>query len=126
MTTELLRLAELCEQAVFPCVTEADAEVLVAIKSGICRLVLGREYDAYSPDYTASLDAAMTLVPEWPNHGGYRLTRDDEFTPPYRAEIWEHPDAEPGDGWHRGRASTLALALCAASLRARSQESNHG
>ena len=65
-----------------------------------------------APAYTRSLDAAMQLVPEgWASIHG-----------------WDYPDErchravfmdEDGDLLFRGAAATPALALCAASLRAR-------
>jgi hypothetical protein len=69
-----------------------------------------------APLYTASIDAAMTLVPE-----GYRVTSLAETVvecdQPWRAILWErrqNPKRRPfGDG------ATAALALCAAALRAR-------
>lgn len=66
--------------------------------------------DFYRHDPTASIDAALTLVPEG-----------------WRADLYEYDD----DQWHAGlripglevgtedRARTLALALCIASLKAR-------
>ena len=76
----------------------------------------------HAPRYTASLDAAMTLVPEgcgwltgWgqtrPDEpmGGARITRNARFVG-YR---------ENYDEIAVGEAATPALALCAAALRAR-------
>lgn len=66
------------------------------------------------PTYTASIDAALQLVPE-----GWRYSvagpNDAE------ASVWP-ADGEPGG--LRAFASTPAQALCAAALRARAQEQN--
>jgi len=61
--------------------------------------------EEYIPRYTTSIDAAVTLVPE-----GMAWTAgcEPDFTP--FARLWEHDLV-----W----ASTPALALCAAALRAR-------
>lgn len=56
------------------------------------------------PHYTASLAAAMTLVPEGWDHG---------YTA--NGQCWTHKEASTV----HGDAATPALALCAAALRAR-------
>lgn len=95
-------LAERIEQAEGP---GRDLDREIAIASG--RVPLGFEHDERWPTYTASLDAAMTLVPE--------------------CEGWvidgrSYPEAEicclNGD-IVGAAAATPALALCAAALRAR-------
>lgn len=61
--------------------------------------------DANAPRYTASLDAAMTLVPE----GAYWAVK-------------HYPNAKCAAdvfGTRQGYAATPAVALCAAALRAR-------
>lgn len=60
------------------------------------------------PRYTASIDAAMTLVPE--GHDWLFNTRG------VYSHVWE--PKEVGDGYWQARAATPALALCAAALRA--------
>jgi hypothetical protein len=110
--TDLLKLAERCEQASGP-----DLD----LSHDIARALVGHSGYKYQP-YTASLDAAMTLVPEgWQ---GDRLS------------WWAGCEAScvliethlVGDEWVReagwlgrveGEAATPALALCAAALRAR-------
>lgn len=64
------------------------------------------------PHYTASLDAAMTLVPDGWNWGVWMRHDWRE----QNAQVW-HP-ARDASTLH-GYAATPALALCAASLRAR-------
>jgi len=66
--------------------------------------------------YTSSLDAAMTLVPE-----GWKALMDFRASPGV-VDLY-HPDYDPND-WLllpvvQGAAATPALALTAASLRAR-------
>jgi len=69
--------------------------------------------DALIPCFTASLDAAITLVPE-----GFEWMADNFDGPPGRrcsANVMRKEiDA-------RGEAATPALALCAAALKARAQ-----
>ena len=65
------------------------------------------------PAFTTSIDAALTLVPE-----GWRWDIgpwDDQI----RAEIWNHTEDETKEQYC-GFASTPALALCIAALKARS------
>jgi hypothetical protein len=78
-------------------------------------------FDEYvSPHYTASLDAAMTLVPEgWETSiyiGGENANVQME-TPAMRDEWFDE-----GGGPIDGTAPTPALALCAAALRAREED----
>ena len=70
------------------------------------------------PPFTASLDAAMTLVPEgWSGLLGFRGTHD------YIEERGHaHIQTIVGEKEAYAEASTPALALCAAALRARLQE----
>lgn len=83
----------------------------------ICRNPEDRCYNEYPewwPNYTTSLDAAVTLVPEgylwrvWNLPGGT-----------FRAEVGEDMEAMEAGGWIRD-AAMPALALSAASLKARS------
>ncbi len=74
--------------------------------------------------YTASLDAALSLVPE-----GWRWSLDHTQNPPYR-DCGRATLYAPGDGWTPADVSeiygaTPALALCAAALRARAEEARH-
>lgn len=64
--------------------------------------------------YTASLDAAMTLVPE----GLSRLVRDGSK---HDGNGDNRPYANIGHETGESYAATMALALCAAALRARAQ-----
>lgn len=68
------------------------------------------------PNYTASLDAAMTLLDDdW----FWRVGNDGEGADPslYRADIG-HPVPEKVMAFQRATAATPALALTAAALRA--------
>ena len=68
------------------------------------------QFGYFFPAYTASIDAAMTMVPE-----GWTVTMG--WTP--EMVSWAHLESTH-EIWP-GNASTPALALCIASLRARSQ-----
>ena len=130
MTQELLALAERCERASGPD-PELDAEIQVRLfKDPAYKFpapVLNRKPMNWQeacgrfrwnggggsnpwPRYTKSLDAAVTLVPEgsafvlWSRSIGGKAVADI--------------DAE-----HVGKATTPALALCAAALRARAHQS---
>lgn len=96
----LLELAERCEAATGPSYV-LDLE--------IAEVIAPTEL-AWQPPFTASLDAALMLVPEgWT--GIVPITGGDD------AWLWQER-ALAGTG-HRCRAATPALALCAAALRAR-------
>jgi hypothetical protein len=110
----LLELAERCERAEGPD-RELDARIaelaianLQVLPAGTgAWLVLedGRQRDASAvPAYTASLDVAMTLVPE--GNLPRRLYIRDEATAVFLGDL-------------EALAATPALALCAAALRAR-------
>lgn len=71
------------------------------------------------PFYTASLDAALTLVPEGWHWSIYDTNGVDKACA--QVEPPEY-DYEP----HTGEAATPALALCAAALKARTREPDHG
>lgn len=128
MSAELLALAERCEAATGP---DRELDALIAYQH-LGLFVrneghpLGRKcYDTHGievalPRYTASLDAAMTLVPEgrrqdhvWPDgEGGFC------------SYIWEKDRAAYISG--KSRACSTALALTAAALRARASSQNGG
>jgi len=122
MNNDMISLAERCEAAAGPC-EELDADIALAAgwkhRSGKdWHLVLPWE----RPCYTASIDAAMTLVPEeWTAWGVWSRRRKTKFYAVLSRlrdnfegnELGEEEDAESK------RCATPALALCAASLRAR-------
>ena len=68
--------------------------------------------------YSASLDAAMTLVPE-----GWRIAEAGETvvecSDPWRVRLFEKRKHDRDAQKARGDAATFALALCAAALRSR-------
>ena len=97
---ELLKLADRCEQADGPSYA-LERDIAKALNPNFTRMTVPK-------NYTASIDAAMQLVPEgWtgliPVSGG--------------EEAWLWPNSKPSRG-HRCNAATPALALCAAALRA--------
>src|SRR3569832_1648284 len=116
----LLELAERCEAATRPD-RELDWDIADAMGSNgsIHKRVA-------APRYTASLDAAMTLVPE---HGAVERSGWHTIGTPWAGfEIWMYRE-ENGTWLHsssdpitEGNAATPALALCAAALRARASQ----
>jgi hypothetical protein len=116
--SQLLDLAERCEKATGPD-RELDLEIAIAVWGRPGVLVMrhdpetntNREYTHW--DFTASIDAAMTLVPE-----GWFFSGLDQCSP--SVQVWTEGNkarySPQLDGLH---AATPALALCAASLRAR-------
>lgn len=132
MTSELLELAARCEAAEGPD-RELDEAIFVLVNPPPKGWRHSGWPDPHNPAsviysvpaYTASLDAAMTLVLEgcwdhmevyWPDHQMLGWT------------VHLLPNANLRRGEYSGFAQSHALALCAASLRARaSQGSNdHG
>jgi hypothetical protein len=134
--TDLLTLAERCEQATGP---DRELDVAIAVAAGVIRerdgnlcyatgndsdYVLERGYYDLEggpqelPYFTASLDAAMTLVPErcpWTlEPGSAWLRRLDDSDPSGVATIQGH------------NRNGTALALCAAALRARVADQSSG
>lgn len=128
MGDKALKLAARCEAADGPD-RELDAEICRAlglgggnpiIASGMEGWLVGSETNpnpVKAPAYTASIDAAMQLVPEegsgWPQviYRGPNPNNPPSF---HRVELWLKTGAE------RGRHPTsFALALCAAALKAR-------
>lgn len=119
-TPELLALAERCEKASGPD-REIDAQVaryaphLVAFLRGV-----PEEPQCGCRPYTASIDAAMTLVPEgwlWTVKAWRLNEQKHDHKPPFYAQC-------SPDSWFLTDtiyAATPALALTAASLRALAQ-----
>jgi hypothetical protein len=99
----LLELAERCEKATGP-----DFDLSFAIWQAAIEPIAP---SSRQPDYTASLDAAMTLVPE-----GAELV-----TLVLINSAGRMPSAGIDGGEHISHAATPALALCAAALRARAK-----
>lgn len=83
------------------------------ILDGLRRTTMYREV----PSYTASIDTAMTLVPE-----GLMWSVQTDFGLPGRARLWGSvlPSQAAARSWNTDGA-TPAIALCIAALRARSQ-----
>jgi hypothetical protein len=122
-----LELAERCEKATGP---QRELDVAIAIECGpaakrLESLMAGsphntvaeiaKEADRESPlvcipSYTASLDAAVTLVPEW-------MIASIEVYLDHGEALVRYPYYSGKES----RAATPALALCAAALRARAE-----
>lgn len=120
------KLAERIEALEGPC-REMDAEIALAVHDWCKphtpttegpRFPLENKYGSpfFPQPYTSSLDAAMTLVPETAEWG----VKTEHDSPNHYAWV-KHED---GDLCDARDASTPALALCAAALRA--QEATNG
>lgn len=103
----LLELAERCEKATGP-----DRALDYDIAHFVTRAHLASHGNA--PAYAASLDAAVTLVPEGCKWGLYH--DPDCKHPKGNSAAWVD------NHFARYAAATPALALCAASLRARAAQ----
>jgi len=85
------------------------------IKPGQRPLTSDREY---TPQYTASIDAALTLVPE-----GWRVYQLGQRADYWCASIFTvKPHLAPTTSWARVHAATPALALCIAALKAKQDD----
>lgn len=127
--SKMLELADACEQATGPD-RELDFAILKAVGWSESQ-PYNREDDGWREpvDFTASIDAALMLVP------GHCVWIAGDYKGMANATLWqgEHQYArgwasvsdageEPGDPsmpTYRVNAMTPALALCAASLRAK-------
>lgn len=133
MSAALLDRAARCEAATGP---DRDLDRRIAAASGRAvwkngSVWMTREYrppsgrerspkpvDAPVPDYTGSIDAALTLVPEgWSWGLSHESERSDGRTFASVRRYWSSFDRD-----HFCWAATPALALCAAALRARAAE----
>jgi len=114
----LLQLAAECERVVAPS-REIDASIHAALGGDQRRRALAT-LGPFGPSYTSSLDAAMTLVPEGWDGALYLAT--DTHKPSVQLETPAMRSAFSMDyEGVNGTAETLALALCAAALRAQSE-----
>ena len=115
---DLLKLAASCEQARGPD-RELDAAICKALGWKTWERTDGKPWEAQNiergwfnmPAFTASLDAAMTLVPE-----GWSVALHAHSENENRACVYYGLAAETFS-----YAATPALALCAAALRASSE-----
>lgn len=126
-TDELEALAVRCEQATGPD-RALDKDIREALGQPVMdehgTMVEWRPDFYAAPAYTASLDAAMTLVPEGADAAGER----------FKVEGWNeqtvHPPHVKASAWvagaKRAYAATPALALCAAALRAQANDRRKG
>ena len=102
---QLLLLAERCERE------EPSLELDTRIALLFCARI--KQF----PRYTSSLDAAVTLIEdgvEWSVSNLYHVAR---------AEVGMNFNTGPHYGEHKG--AVMALALCAAALRALAHEAEH-
>jgi hypothetical protein len=128
--SDLLELAARCEAADGED-RLLDAEIYVALdaeRENLDALAINGAVGTWVPKCTASLDAAMTLVPE-ENDSWSLMKWPQDGKPTFRATVsWtvksSHKNASGPYVMHkphvrRAEAATPALALCAAALRAR-------
>jgi hypothetical protein len=127
--SDLLDLAVRCEASAGPD-RELDGAIHFAVvlcepcPENVAHLVecveMFEDEDRSVARYTASLDAAMQLVPE-----GYVMAVTNCGTDSPRGPDWTKASAVVGEAEDHGiestTAATPALALCAASLKARAQ-----
>jgi hypothetical protein len=71
--------------------------------------------------FTASLDAAMTLIPEGMGQGCFFLQRSRSFA--CIADVWTNAEF---NRYEKGKGATPALALCAAALKAQARARGEG
>lgn len=76
---------------------------------------LGGAIRIIGPRYSASIDAAMTLVKVGGDDGFCLRVLTSDNGVAHLAEVWRDDDE------HHGRGATPAIALCIAAIRARSQ-----
>ena len=125
MSDTLIELAARCEAATGPdrdldrAIARLHVEAIL-VKHGekqaseIAVHMIDARLDADMDAYTASLDAAMTLLdPAWFFHVSRFSPESDG-----RGQAHVYPNRGLGDDYE-GEAATPALALCAAALRAR-------
>jgi hypothetical protein len=108
-----IALAERCEQAAGP-----DAGLDLAMWTTFLDTPGFQPLSPWRTDYTASLDAAVTLVPEgyyWQAANGKRRHSEPQAC----ADLFVAHGPNRGDMSFTADAATAALALCAAALRAR-------
>lgn len=121
--SKLLELAERCEKAEgpnYPLEREIALAIGRAIPSGF-----QAQYDGLRvPNYTASIDAAMSLVPE---EYGRALSLETKVERDLEddcciAELTYRGSKRHIDPATRSASATLALAICATALKARASQ----
>ena len=124
--TNLTELADRVEALTGPC-RKVDLAIVAIVKAG-----MRSPWFIAPPSFTGSLDAAMALVPEgwaveqlsmWPAHpDGDELSQSRCNLLQLQFGSWrngQRPYSYGGSTQVKSRATTPALALCAAALRAR-------
>jgi hypothetical protein len=107
----LLKLVERCEQATGPN-TELSFAIYAAISGKDYSHIKRSQRYLYGEPYTASLDAAMTLVPE-----GWRVRDFGDWEDRWLVTLMNEDTCETVEA--RSGRGLPSLALCAAALRAR-------
>lgn len=117
---ELLTLAARCEQSSGP---DRGLEADIALTQGWQELPgdnwIGPEAQIVVPAYTSSIDTALTLVPE---NMGASVSRHGKRNDDCAAYVGKSDSDARGNfmtNTSTGEAKTMALALCAAALKAR-------
>jgi hypothetical protein len=121
---DILQLAEYCEQATGPD-WKLDAAIALATNWQDCipcdfngiKHRMGGILNA--PHFTASLDAAMTLVPDGYIWAATNMDPETGLVTRAASMVSPNPDADADADADPAIAATPALALCAAALRAR-------
>lgn len=132
---DLQRLVERIEAATGPCIM-LDRDIALAVYPGAksidqdVRISVwdgnGRTKVNVKP-YTASLDAALSLVPAECRFNLNKRPFADGRADGYHAQVWYSRYYATADDMPNAWAATPALALCAAALRARiTQEQSNG
>jgi len=103
---DLNEIAKHCEEAAGP---DRSIDGMIAIAVGA---TMPDDPAGWPPRYTASIDAALTLVPKGFASAVGTMAFEGSLSKPWGC-YWE-PNGTP----HTFEAATPALALCAAALRA--------
>lgn len=140
MDSHLIELAGRCERAVGP---DRELDCLIAVAVGAFAKRANKKYDGridyvdlrepghetwpgnggdqFVPDYTASIDAAKTILLDFMSIEMTESAAGSGFT---RCWIWDWRRSptmsDPGNEWRAEGARPLPLNICAAALRARS------
>jgi hypothetical protein len=136
MTSRLEELAERVEKLTGPC-READEDIARAVgyvpaRGSNVEIAYGHfyvdadgDYIGAPPKFTASLDAAMTLVPEGWFLADLGLWRSGAPTRTWAATLKLDPQCD--ERVHTSNKPSAAIALCTVALRARAaSEDRHG
>ncbi len=117
----LMELAERCEKAEGPD-RELDLDIWRLTEPSAASVEAeGKVPLPWLFNVTASLDAAMQLIPdEWTAWELRSTAKKTQFS----ADLSRLTECDAGEDWAHGRGKTPALAMAAASLRARASIAN--